>query len=170
MSDAFGDLDLAALGRAISYPGIDPRIWVSYGIVDREQDDQKSVEFNGDGGPLVWVLLQPHNQLVACRVASGVAGNGEAEWHPFLEADEVIVLIPEGDTRSTPVIVGRAAARRFRTTGPGARPRAGAASGHQHAGAQRELRGDEPGSAAVSHACAAAVPRAATRATLLDMW
>jgi hypothetical protein len=101
------DLDLDEMSRALERPGIDPRIWVSYGIVNREQDDQKSVEFSADFGPLVWVILQPHNQLVCCRVASGVAGNGEGEWHPFMSADEVLVAIPEGDTRTMPVIVGR---------------------------------------------------------------
>ena len=101
------ELDLDEMSRALERPGIDPRIWVSYGIVNREQDDQKSVEFSADFGPLVWVILQPHNQLVCCRVASGVAGNGEGEWHPFMEADEVLVAIPEGDTRTMPVIVGR---------------------------------------------------------------
>lgn len=101
------DLDIAELREATAGPGQDPRVWVSYGIVNREQEDQHSVEFDPDLGPIVWVVLQPHNQLVACRVAGGVAGNGEGEWHPFLEADEVIVLIPEGDTRTTPVIVGR---------------------------------------------------------------
>jgi len=95
------------MSRALERPGIDPRIWISYGIVNREQDDQKSVEFSADFGPLVWVILQPHNQLVCCRVSGGVAGNGESEWHPFLEADEVLVAIPEGDTRTMPVIVGR---------------------------------------------------------------
>ena len=107
MTDAFGDLDLAALGRALSYPGIDPRIWVSYGIVDREQDDQKSTVFDDDYGPMVWVILQPHNQRVLCRVGHQVAGNGESDWHPFMQADEVLVVVPEGDTRSYPVIVCR---------------------------------------------------------------
>ena len=107
MSDAFGDLDLAALGRALSYPGIDPRIWVSYGIVDREQDDQKSTVFDPDYGPMVWVILQPHNQRVLCRVGHQVAGNSESDWHPFMQADEVLVVVPEGDTRSYPVIVCR---------------------------------------------------------------
>lgn len=103
----FGDLDLSVLAEAVARPGIDPRIWVSYGIVNREQDDQHSVEFDPDWGPLVSVILQPHNQLISCRVSSQIAGNGEGEWHPFLEGDEVLVVVPEGDTRTGPVIIGR---------------------------------------------------------------
>lgn len=104
---AIGDFDFNALADAVSKPGIDPRIWASYGIVNQEQGDEHSVEFDPDWGPLVSVVLQPHNQLVSCRVSSSCAGNGEGEWHPFLQGDEVLVVIPEGDTRSVPVIVGR---------------------------------------------------------------
>ena len=104
---AFGDLDLNVLAAAIARPGMDPRVWVSYGLVAPDNEDHKSVEFDAGWGPTVWVVLQPHDQLVACRVAASVAGNGEAEWVPFTSGDEVLVLIPEGDTRSVSVIVGR---------------------------------------------------------------
>ena len=103
----FGDLDLNMLAEATRGPGQDTRIWVSYGIVNQETGDDHSVEFDPEWGPLVWVVLQPHDQLVACRVSSSIAGNGESTWHPFLQADEVIVVVPEGDTRSFPVIIGR---------------------------------------------------------------
>jgi len=104
---AFGDLDLNILAEALARPGMDPRVWVSYGLVAPETDDHKSVEFDAPWGPTVWVVLQPHRQIVACRVAGHVAGNGEGEWAPFLAGDEVLVVVPEGDTRAVPVIVGR---------------------------------------------------------------
>ncbi len=104
---AFGDLDLNLLSEALARPGMDPRVWVSYGLVAPETADHKSVEFDAPWGPTVWVVLQPHRQIVACRVAGHVAGNGEGEWAPFLAGDEVLVVVPEGDTRAVPVIVGR---------------------------------------------------------------
>jgi phage baseplate assembly protein gpV len=66
-----------------------------------------SVSFSSDVGPLVSVRLHPGDRTVRCRVASFVAGNGEGEWHPFVGGDEVIVGIPEGNTRAGCVILGR---------------------------------------------------------------
>src|SRR5690606_24717279 len=60
-----------------------------------------------EGEPLVRVLLEPTKVPVTCRVGSMCAGNGEGEWSPFVEGDEVMVLIPEGDERSGCVIICR---------------------------------------------------------------
>jgi hypothetical protein len=100
-------------GAALARPGMDPRQWVSYGVVDRETDGQKSVIFDDpEGGPLTYgplvrVTLQPSGIPVVCRVANAVAGQDEGEWFPFLEGDEVIVAIPEGNERAGCVILGR---------------------------------------------------------------
>jgi hypothetical protein len=53
------------------------------------------------------VTLQPSGVDVACRVAGQHAGQGEGEWHPFVDGDEVYVMVPEGDEASGGVIVGR---------------------------------------------------------------
>lgn len=93
---------------------MDTRQWVSMGTVDRERvvDGEKvdPVIFDEDLGPLVNVTLQPSGLPVRCRVAAsaaGACGNGEGEYSPFVAADEVVVLIPEGDERADCVIVGR---------------------------------------------------------------
>lgn len=91
---------------AVSRPGIDPREWISYGIVDPETDDDKSVEFDADYGPLVNVTLHPSGKQVRARVASNMAGNGEGEWFPFIAKDEVLVALAGGNERAC-VIVGR---------------------------------------------------------------
>ena len=71
-------------------------------------DNGKCVTFREDlGQPLVYVILQPSLTPAVARVASFVAGNGEGEWHPFVEGDEVVVLIPEGYEDAGCVIVGR---------------------------------------------------------------
>jgi len=105
-SKSFGDFDMQTLREAFSGPGMDPREWVSYAIVDAdgESDEEKSVVFDEDMGPLVNVTLQPAGKQVRCRVASFVAGNGEADWYPFLEKDEVLVVMPEGSERNAIII------------------------------------------------------------------
>jgi len=96
------------LQEIASGPGVDSRHWVSYGTVEAETEGQPSVEFDADyGGPLVYVKLHPSAARVTCRVASWCAGNGEAEYYPFIQGDEVLVVLPEGDERAGPVIVGR---------------------------------------------------------------
>jgi hypothetical protein len=106
--------DHSTLGEAFSRPGMDTRQWISYGIVNDEvADGPHSTHFDDEDGaplgvgPIIAVTLQPSNIVVACRVASGVAGNGEAEWFPFQAKDEVLVAIPEGDERAGCVIIGR---------------------------------------------------------------
>lgn len=106
-----GGLDAKTIASLFSFPGIDPRTWVSIGLVMAAQqvdgETVNSVEFDEDLGPLVNVTLQPTNVSVRCRVASVIAGNGEGEYVPFVEGDEVLVVIPDGQTMSSPVIIGR---------------------------------------------------------------
>jgi len=108
-----GTIDEANLRSLVSGPGTDTRQWVSYGFVAQDTSEARSVIFKDkDGvpletGPLVTVALQPSGALVACRVASWVAGIGEGSWFPFQERDEVIVAIPGGDEGAGPVIIGR---------------------------------------------------------------
>lgn len=100
-------MDTLALKDAVSGAGIDPRQWVSYGIVAPETDDEHSVTFDPDMGPLVDVTLQPSAIPVRCRVAGWSMGNGESEYYPFLQGDEVVVAVPEGDERAGCIIIGR---------------------------------------------------------------
>lgn len=101
------------MAQALAFPGSDTRQWVSYGWVAPDGPDARSVRFKDETGaiipegPLITVILQPSNIPVTCRVASGVSGENESEWHPFLERDEVIVAITSGDEREGPVIIGR---------------------------------------------------------------
>lgn len=102
----------AALFRKALGVGVD-RMWCSYGTVAEDSPDAHSVRFKDDKdvaipeGPLVTVVLHPSEIVVVCRVAGASAGIGEGEWCPMLQGDEVVVLIPEGDTHAGCVIVGR---------------------------------------------------------------
>jgi hypothetical protein len=102
-------MDVRTMAEAFGHPGIDPRQWFAYGIVDDMNDDdpEPSVVFDEDFGPLVKVTLQPTMIPAYCRVAGSIAGNGEGEYHPFVAGDEVLVLIPEGDERGDCAIIGR---------------------------------------------------------------
>jgi hypothetical protein len=102
------EFDAGIMADAFSQPGIDPREWVSYGIVDPDgaSDDEKSVEFDDEYGPLVNVTLHPSGKQVRARVASFMAGNGEGEWFPFIEKDEVLVALAGGSERNC-IIIGR---------------------------------------------------------------
>lgn len=85
----------------------DTRQWISIGSVCPEQDGTHSVEFDDDLGPIVDVKLHPSAAHVRCRVGSWCSGNGEGSYFPFVEGDEVLVSIPQGDERSGPVVVCR---------------------------------------------------------------
>jgi hypothetical protein len=106
-------MDHATAVEGFKMPGIDPRQWVSYGIVEPGSPQDPSVRFKDDNGnpspygPMVDVTLQPSGITLPCRVAGAVAGEFEADWYPFVGGDEVIVLIPEGDERAGAVIIGR---------------------------------------------------------------
>ncbi len=92
------------LGEAVSFAGIDPRTWVSYGLVDADEPVDMT---DADYGVLVHVQLQPSDVPCVCRVSSACAGDGEGEYHPFMGGDEVIVVMPHGRPDSDCVIVGR---------------------------------------------------------------
>lgn len=106
-----GGLDIATLRHLVTGPGTDSRQWVSYGTVADPGEGNDPIEFDEDEyhQPLIEVILQPSSVGVRCRVAMGVAGDGEGEWYPFIKGDEVIVVLPQGDEKAGPVIVGRLA-------------------------------------------------------------
>lgn len=111
-----GGFDATTIARAISTPGIDPRLNCSFGKVKAKVDEttgaisnQADVTFDPDVGPLVTVVLSPCAVEVACRVLMSVSGNGEGEWDPFVPDDLVLVVIPLGDEKSGPIILGRLA-------------------------------------------------------------
>lgn len=93
--------------QAYSGPGTDSRQWGSFGTVNPNTQDQPSVTFDPTYGPLVSVTLRPSAIPVICRVGGDVAGNGEGEWFPFLEGDEVWVQVPEGDEQGGCIITRR---------------------------------------------------------------
>ena len=106
-SRTYGSFDHATLRQAMAGPGMDSRQWTSMGVVDPDEGSQRAVSYDPDFGPLVHVTLQPSGIPVVCRVGSVCAGSGEADGEAFSAGDEVVVVVPEGDERTGPVIVAR---------------------------------------------------------------
>lgn len=110
-------IDSALMGEATSRPGNDTRQWISLGTVVEETSGTKSVEFKDEtgtplpSGPMVRVTLQPSNIRVLAMVGQQVVGNGEGEWVPFIQGDQVLVALPSGDENFAPTIICRVASR-----------------------------------------------------------
>lgn len=77
------------------------------GVVDADEGEDLVVFDTDLGQPLVKVTLHPSFVPVFARVSGTIAGNGEAEYFPFVKGDEVIVALPEGNERAGAVIIGR---------------------------------------------------------------
>lgn len=105
------DFDAVTMGAAFARPGMDPRQWVSYGLVDDQETIDGApidpVTFDDEMGPLVNVTLHPSGVPARCRVGSFNTGNGEGEYTPFVPGDEVLVALPEGSEMADPVIISR---------------------------------------------------------------
>jgi hypothetical protein len=96
-------LDLASFAQALARPGSDTRIWLSYGLVMR--GDDTPVEYDDEAKQMfVNIELMPSQIPVRCRVGASFAGDGEGEWSPMVEGDEVLVFIPSGNPRGGGVI------------------------------------------------------------------
>lgn len=97
-------IDVARLSNAVSRPGIDPRIWVSYGTLLSEPYVET---IEGRQDVVVDVLLVPSMQEETARVGTIYAGNGFGFYAPLHEDDEVLVLAPSGDPDEGLVIAQR---------------------------------------------------------------
>jgi len=83
-------MDVGRLGQAVSRPGIDPRTWVSYAIVD-------AVTLDPGHGVIVDVTLMPSGAQGSARVGQEYAGSGFGLHVPIGVDDEVLVEACNGD-------------------------------------------------------------------------
>lgn len=93
-------VDVARLGRAVSYPGIDPRVWVSIAIVTSFHVDSAQGVFAG-------VTLLPLGTEATARVGAIYAGNGFGFYAPLKVDDEVVVIAPSGEPDEGLIVVSR---------------------------------------------------------------
>ena len=97
-SRVVGTPDTQRIGKAVSYPGIDPRQHVSFGSV---------LSFGAKpDGVFAQVQLLPTETIVNCHVSAFYAGHGFGFYSPLKVDDFVIVSLPDGDPAHGGVIHG----------------------------------------------------------------
>lgn len=97
-------LDVTRLANAVSRPGIDPRIWVSYAVL---QTAPVVDTREGKQGVFADVRLLPSGVLDTARVGAIYAGNGFGLYAPLHKNDEVLVCAPSGNPDEGLVITQR---------------------------------------------------------------
>lgn len=97
-------IDVARLSNAVSRPGIDPRVWVSYAVLISEPYIEPQV---GQQDVVVDIQLMPTGEEETARVGAIYAGNGFGLYAPLHEGDEVLVCAPSGDPDEGLVVMQR---------------------------------------------------------------
>lgn len=95
-----GQLDTSRVAQAVTKPGIDPRIWVSYAFVTKVVVDPVQ-------GVFANVILSPSQVPETVRVGYEYAGSGFGIYNPLRVDDEVLVIAPSGDPNEGMVITQR---------------------------------------------------------------
>ena len=90
----------AKIGKAVSYPGIDPRSWNASAILDSDSavfvNNFCLLDCSVYGGSL------DQNQSITARLATP----SPYSWYPPKDDSEVILQITDGDPDSNPVVIG----------------------------------------------------------------
>jgi hypothetical protein len=103
-SRVISSIDTDRLAGAVARPGIDPRIWISYGVLTSEPLFETE---EGYQDVIADVLLLPSKIQETARVSAMYAGNGFGLYAPLHEGDEVLVVAPSGDPDHGLVITQR---------------------------------------------------------------
>jgi hypothetical protein len=95
-------VDVTKLGQAVSYSGIDPRVWATGGRILTEGD---TVRWDSELG---WVLSVEAfgGGLDGNTVVARFATNHPNEFIPLAKDTEVMLVVPEGDAGALPAVVG----------------------------------------------------------------
>lgn len=98
--------DYRRVGDAVSFPGIDPRTWVSLARVDTDED---AIVWDEEEGWLVDVTfvggeLDGEGPVVA-TMGSLAQGNGQGRYLPPRAGGLVLVSVPNGDANDEVVIL-----------------------------------------------------------------
>lgn len=94
-------LDTNRTGDGLAKPGIDPRQWVSLAYANGES------VVDAAHGVFVDVTLVPTNEVITARVTPIYGGNGFGLYAKVHADDELVVLIPNGNTAMGGVVVSR---------------------------------------------------------------
>jgi hypothetical protein len=108
-NQASSTIDIGLVAKSLRGPGTDTRRWVSYGTVGVIGDDGvfDTTSYAGIAvtpkGVFVDVRLEPSGLPVTARLALGIGSCGHI-LAPIRPGDEVIVVSPEGDYNTPPLI------------------------------------------------------------------
>ena len=103
-SRVLSSIDTERLANAVSRPGIDPRIWVSYAVLTSEPYVET---IEGEEDVIANIMLLPSGMQETARVGAIYAGNGFGLYAPLHIDDEVLVVAPSGDPDEGMVITQR---------------------------------------------------------------
>lgn len=93
-------IDTGRLGQALSFPGADPRTWVSLAVIE-------DLGVDPENGVYADVRKLPSGDKECAVVGSSYVGSGFGAWFPLAVDDLVVLLYPQGNPASGPVIVQR---------------------------------------------------------------
>ncbi len=93
-------IDVQRLHKAVQGPGVDPRVWCQYAVI-------QELGYDPDHGILADVKFLPNGEEETCYVGMDYWGNGFGEYNPLAVGDVVKVEYPSGDPAATPVISDR---------------------------------------------------------------
>lgn len=106
MSRVRKGIDTQRLSKAVSQPGIDPRVWATKAVV-------MEVGFDVEEGIFADVRYIPTGEEETVFVGSNYVGDNFGEWEPLTVGDVVLVVVPRGDPSEGPVLVTRLWGRRY---------------------------------------------------------
>ena len=94
------NIDPGRLASLVSRPGIDPRVHLTLGVVDRVIVDPE----HGVFADITYLL---HEDNDTATIGTAYAGDRFGQHVPLQVDDTVLLAIPEGDTDAGPVIISR---------------------------------------------------------------
>jgi hypothetical protein len=104
MSSIRKSVDIGRLSKAVQRPGVDPRVWLALASV-------KELGFDPEHGCFADVYMHPDENVETCYIdtpyAGSVEGVGFGDWAGIEVGDTVLVAVPQGDTNTGPLIIGR---------------------------------------------------------------
>lgn len=92
-----GVLDQLRLGSAASFPGIDPRVWVRYAVVEAVKIDARGAKAD--------VLMLPTGEPETVHLGGMLAPQGGC-YVPVAIGQMVVVIVPMGDANHGAVAIG----------------------------------------------------------------
>lgn len=93
-------IDANRLAAIASRPGIDPRVWLTFGVV-------QDVAYDAEHGMLADVQYMPEGDIETALVGSCYLGHNYGAWCGLKKGHIVLIAVPLGDPSAGPVIISQ---------------------------------------------------------------